>query len=319
VAAQPGLEDRRRPGFLAIEIAARDLGLRVQPSGHIRRPRGLATPDDGPCRGGYHPLTAPRHLSAWSIADLRKYDKVVLPQLTARQKQIVAFALKYIGFPYVWGGEYPSRNSPYGRQAHGGFDCSGFDWWVMKMHFDYTINERTAAGMAGAAKHRVTRAKLVPGDLIFFGPKGPKSTPGVDLPRGPLPGQRLVHPVDRLARRRGTIVAQHRHLLEGGLRLGPAGAHERSVHAAGSARRRLRKKKADVPGALGSGRKPPVLALVVAAPLARLDLLPPGAVVGIPGYGACQSLGEPHPRPPSPGRAPWRSRARSGDRGRAGR
>jgi hypothetical protein len=26
-----------------------------------------------------------RHLSAWSIADLRKYDKVVLPQLTARQ------------------------------------------------------------------------------------------------------------------------------------------------------------------------------------------------------------------------------------------
>jgi cell wall-associated NlpC family hydrolase len=89
----------------------------------------------------------------------------------------VAFALKYIGFPYVWGGEYPSRNSPYGRQAHGGFDCSGFDWWVMKMHFDYTINERTAAGMAGAAKHRVTRAKLVPGDLIFFGPKGPKSTP----------------------------------------------------------------------------------------------------------------------------------------------
>jgi cell wall-associated NlpC family hydrolase len=46
----------------------------------------------------------------------------------------------------------------------------------MKMNFGYTLNERTAAGMAGAAKPRITRAKLVPGDLIFFGPNGPKST-----------------------------------------------------------------------------------------------------------------------------------------------
>ena len=88
----------------------------------------------------------------------------------------MAFALTYIGYPYVWGGEYPSTDSPYGTQAHGGFDCSGFDWWVMKMHFGYTINERTASAMAGAATPRITRAKLVPGDLIFFGPEGPKST-----------------------------------------------------------------------------------------------------------------------------------------------
>ena len=117
-----------------------------------------------------------RHLSSWSVAGLAEYDKVTLPALTARQKQIVAFALTYIGYPYVWGGEYPSTDSPYGTQAHGGFDCSGFDWWVMKMHFGYTINERVASAMAGAAKPRIARAKLVPGDLIFFGPKGPKST-----------------------------------------------------------------------------------------------------------------------------------------------
>ena len=164
------------PGFVVTEIAARDLGLRYN---HPATSDALeVSPREAIDRAEVATiLYRARHLSAWSIGDLRKYDSVVLPTLTARQKQIVAFALKYVGFPYVWGGEYPSRHSPYGLQAHGGFDCSGFDWWVMKMHFGYTINERTAAGMAGAAKHRITRTKLVPGDLIFFGPKGPKSTP----------------------------------------------------------------------------------------------------------------------------------------------
>ncbi len=163
------------PRYLATEIAARSLGLRynhpaaddaleVSPRQAVDRAEAAAI------------LYQARHLSSWAIASLSEYDAVVLPTLSARQKQIVAFALKYIGYPYVWGGEYPTKSSPYGRQDHGGFDCSGFDWWVMKMHFGYTINERVASAMAGAAKPRIPRAKLVPGDLIFFGPKGPKST-----------------------------------------------------------------------------------------------------------------------------------------------
>ena len=163
------------PRYLATEVAARYLGLRynhpsgsdaleVSPREKIDRAEVAAV------------LYRARHLSSWSVAGLAEYDHVTLPTLTARQKQIVAFALTYIGYPYVWGGEYPSTDSPYGTQAHGGFDCSGFDWWVMKMHFGYTVNERVAAAMAGAAKPRITRARLVPGDLIFFGPKGPKST-----------------------------------------------------------------------------------------------------------------------------------------------
>ena len=163
------------PRYLATEVAARYLGLRynhpsasdaleVSPRETIDRAEVAAI------------LYRARHLSSWSVGGLAEYDHVTLPTLTARQKQIVAFALTYIGYPYVWGGEYPSTDSPYGTQAHGGFDCSGFDWWVMKMHFGYTVNERVAAAMAGAAKPRITRARLVPGDLIFFGPKGPKST-----------------------------------------------------------------------------------------------------------------------------------------------
>jgi cell wall-associated NlpC family hydrolase len=163
------------PVYLPVEVAARSLGLRFN---HPTKADALeVSPRQAIDRAELAAiLYRARHLSSWSIAGLKEYDSVVLSTLTARQKQIVAFAFKYIGYPYVWGGEYPTKGSPYGTQAHGGFDCSGFDWWVMKMHFGYTVNERTAAGMAGAAKPRITRAKLVPGDLIFFGPNGPKST-----------------------------------------------------------------------------------------------------------------------------------------------
>ena len=77
----------------------------------------------------------------------------------------------------MWAGEYPTKKSPYGAQASGGFDCSGFVFYVMKMHFDYpiTVNERGAHDMAERAKPRITRKDLQPGDPIFFGPKGPKS------------------------------------------------------------------------------------------------------------------------------------------------
>jgi len=163
------------PRYLATEVAARYLGLRYN---HPSTSDALeVSPHEQIGRAEVADiLYNAMHVSSWSVAGLAEYDKVTLPTLTDRQKQIVAFALTYIGYPYVWGGEYPSKDSPYGAQAHGGFDCSGFDWWVMKMHFGYTINERVAANMAGAAKPRITRAKLVPGDLIFFGPKGPAST-----------------------------------------------------------------------------------------------------------------------------------------------
>jgi len=163
------------PRYLAYEVAARYLNLRFN---HLADADAQeVSPGQGIGRDEiayliYHA----RHLSSWQVDGLGNYGTVTLPKLTTRQKAIVRFAAKYIGYPYVWGGEYPTKDSPYGRQAHGGFDCSGFDWWVMKIHFGYKIGERTAADMAAAAKPRITRAKLVPGDLIFFGPKGRKST-----------------------------------------------------------------------------------------------------------------------------------------------
>jgi cell wall-associated NlpC family hydrolase len=114
----------------------------------------------------------------WMLYGLADYRSIAFPPLSERQKQITRFALKFVGYPYIWAGEYPTRNSPYGAQKAGGFDCSGFVFYVMKMHFDYpiTVNERGAHDMAERAKPRITRTKLQCGDLIFFGPKGPESS-----------------------------------------------------------------------------------------------------------------------------------------------
>ena len=114
----------------------------------------------------------------WTLYGLKDLGSITFPALSDRQKQIVSFSLKYIGYPYIWGGEFPTRDSPYGHQKAGGFDCSGFVFYVMKMHFGYgiTVNERGAHDMAARAKPRITRANLKCGDLIFFGPNGPRST-----------------------------------------------------------------------------------------------------------------------------------------------
>ena len=70
----------------------------------------------------------------------------------------------------------------------------------MKMHFGYpiTVNERGAHAMAERAKPRITRKQApVPATSSSSAPRGQVDR-GVHLPRRPLPGQRLVHPLHRL-------------------------------------------------------------------------------------------------------------------------
>lgn len=68
---------------------------------------------------------------------------------------IVAYAKKYLGYKYVYGGTSPST----------GFDCSGFTYYVYK-HFGYTLS-RSSVSQATNGKE-VAKSNLQPGDLVFY-------------------------------------------------------------------------------------------------------------------------------------------------------
>jgi cell wall-associated NlpC family hydrolase len=108
----------------------------------------------------------------------------VSPLLTPWQQRILTTAVRFIGYPYVWGGESETVESPFGVQAQGGFDCSGFVWRVYKLQrypdegtLASTLKGRTTYTMSGEvpAARRIPFAKLQPADVIFFGARGPKS------------------------------------------------------------------------------------------------------------------------------------------------
>jgi NlpC/P60 family protein len=110
-----------------------------------------------------------------------------LPSLDAWQTKILRTAVSYVGFPYVWGGTSPWRETQFGSTAPGGFDCSGFVWRVYKLTsypgeggLAGVLRGRTTYEMSGEVGpgKRIHVAALVPGDVLFFG-KGPHSSPSV--------------------------------------------------------------------------------------------------------------------------------------------
>lgn len=84
---------------------------------------------------------------------------------SATASRILAKAAQYLGTPYRYGGAAP-----------GGFDCSGFTSYVFKQ-FGITLS-RTAAGQYGQGT-AVTKANLIPGDLVFFNTSGGISHVGI--------------------------------------------------------------------------------------------------------------------------------------------
>ena len=109
-----------------------------------------------------------------------------LPALTESQQLVLRTAVSFIGYPYVWGGEFETTDSPFGEQAQGGFDCSGFVWRVFKLQtystlplLRTTLRGRTTMAMSGEVPvaQRVPFATFGPSDLLFFGARGTKSKP----------------------------------------------------------------------------------------------------------------------------------------------
>ncbi|MGZ4106207.1 MAG: C40 family peptidase [Tumebacillaceae bacterium] len=73
------------------------------------------------------------------------------------KKQIVADTYKYTGVKYLWGGVSPT----------GGFDCSGFVYYMYSTH-GVTTMPRTTSAVLFTKGTPVDRAHLEPGDLVFY-------------------------------------------------------------------------------------------------------------------------------------------------------
>jgi cell wall-associated NlpC family hydrolase len=109
-----------------------------------------------------------------------------LPALTEWQRIVMTRALRFVGSPYVWAGTSERPQQLFGKTLPGGFDCSGFVWRVYKMEpfkaapdLSRVLLGRTSYAMSGevAPAARVPRQALQPGDVVFFGSRGPRSQP----------------------------------------------------------------------------------------------------------------------------------------------
>ena len=123
------------------------------------------------------------HLSGWWRWAVTNQEAVTtaLPAYTPLKKQVLGFAIRYAGAPYIWGGTSPSPQTLFGTRVQGGFDCSGFVWWVLKSQ-TYTLADGTSwSGDAQIAwrttydmsahvpfAKRIARADLRPGDILFW-------------------------------------------------------------------------------------------------------------------------------------------------------
>ena len=109
-----------------------------------------------------------------------------LPELALWQRRLLHTAVRFIGYPYVWGGTSENAEQRAGVAARGGFDCSGFVWRVYK-HQKYAggvalaaaLHGRTTSQMSGEVprSRRIAFAGLEPADVVFFGSAGPASKP----------------------------------------------------------------------------------------------------------------------------------------------
>jgi cell wall-associated NlpC family hydrolase len=172
--------------WLGTETVARMLGLRVN---HLRAEDELELPVGA---------AATRAEAAFSIARVltigdeeieavrQAVDSFFFPELTVWQQTVLRRALRFVGSPYVWAGTSERPQQLFGEVLPGGFDCSGFVWRVYKLEafagapmLASVLRGRTTYDMSGEVPRaqRIARDSLEPGDLVFFGLRGPRSKP----------------------------------------------------------------------------------------------------------------------------------------------
>ncbi len=167
------------PDGFATAIAARESGLR----------RNYPAADDKYERTDRQPLRlADLVLMASRGRDIRRsglpssaraLQTFSIPAIDPLFTPLVQRAVALVGNPYVWGGEWPDPNSPLDPQAAGGFDCSGFVWFVWRTGdraaeaaFNMPDGRTTYTMNVGKRGKRIAWNRAAAGDLVFFGDRG---------------------------------------------------------------------------------------------------------------------------------------------------
>ena len=112
--------------------------------------------------------------------------ELALPQLTDWQRRVLQRAVRFVGYPYIWGGSSDRPQAPFGVTVPGGFDCSGLVWRVYKLEpfadapgLAEVFEGRTTYAMSGEVDRslRIGLEAIEPADVLFFGDRGPRSRP----------------------------------------------------------------------------------------------------------------------------------------------
>jgi cell wall-associated NlpC family hydrolase len=172
--------------YVGTETVARLLGLR------INHPQGEEYLELGPREPVTRAEAAFSLARALAVTAAQKTDvssvasTLVIPQLGVAEQAVLARSLRFVGYPYVWAGVSERVQVLYTGIAPGGFDCSGLVWRIYKLPpfaefplLGASIKGRTTFSMA-AERPKADRLPLAaarPGDLLFFGSRGPASAP----------------------------------------------------------------------------------------------------------------------------------------------
>lgn len=195
IATEDGVSLRRPPGFAALVLAR---NLRLHPN-HPTDQEARELRPSQPVTRAYAAWALRRaHLVAtaetWRLAAVARFRTIVLPAMNDARRRAVEHAFRFVGYPYVYAGEWHEPTPPgycCGAQAQGGFDCSGFVWWVLRApgggwdntryrpYAGWPLPERSSRDMARATTRRLGWARMKPMDVMLFDPSGGSGWEGV--------------------------------------------------------------------------------------------------------------------------------------------
>ena len=157
------------------------LGLRYNSDANEAQDVGPSTPM--PRSQVAFSLYKAKTLPSWTVPWIAgQYEGIRLPKMGPSRQAIVQWGIRYVGYPYVWGGEWglaTPEPSGLGGQPIAGFDCSGFSWWTLRAndggiwkvapprpYAGWQLPQRSSADMARTGHLKFDQ--LVPGDLMFY-------------------------------------------------------------------------------------------------------------------------------------------------------